>query len=192
MKALIIFGSPRKTGDTANLLKTFLNNFEGEVDFVNAFPNASNNGVSACINCVACKHADCVIKDDFFKILKDDYDILVVASPIYMSNLPGPMLNVISRFNYFFHSGKKLTKQKLGVLILTGGGHGAKRMQGKTNEDLAIRQAEFIFAKTNASFYEENMVLSLNTDKTPAKYDYLAQQKIKQIVQNLYIVAGKK
>lgn len=181
MKALIIFGSPRKNGDTASLVKTFLDNFTGEVDFVYAFPNKDNNGIAPCINCVACKKTDCVIKDDFSKILKDDYDILLIASPIYMSNLPGPMFNVVSRFNYLFHSGKKLAKQKTGVLILTGGGHGAKRMQGNSNEDLAIRQAEFIFAKTNSSLTDEHVVLSLNTDVVPSKDDKIAQEKIKQI-----------
>ena len=182
MKALIIFGSPRKNGDTANLVKTFLDNFDGEVDFVYAFKNADNGGISPCINCIACKKSDCIIKDDFSKILKD---ILLIASPIYMSNLPGPMLNVISRFNYFFHSGKKLARQKTGVLILAGGGHGAKRIQGNSNEDLAIRQASFIFAKTNSTLNEENIVLSLNTDKLPAKDDFVAQEKVKQIAQKL-------
>ena len=187
MKALIIFGSPRKNGDCASLVKTFCENFDGETDIVYAFPNLSANekGISACINCEACKKIDCAIKDDFLKILKEDYDILLVASPIYMSNLPGPMFNVISRFNCLYHSGKKLTKQKMGALILTGGGHSCTKLQGNSNEDLAIKQAKYIFAKTNSTLLDSNICLCLNTDEIPAKNNPTAQEKIKQIAQNL-------
>lgn len=185
MKALIIFGSPRKNGNCNSLVKTFTQNFDGKIDFVYAFPDHNSAGIAACINCEACKKIDCVINDDFSKIICDDYDVIVVASPIYMSNLPGPMLNVISRFNYFYHSGKKLSNPKTGVLILTAGGHGVKKLQGETNEDLAIRQAKYIFSKTNASITEENIVLSLKTDIVPANLDKQAQEKIEQIAKKL-------
>ncbi len=187
MKALIIFGSPRKNGDCASLVRTFADNFNGEVEYVYAFPNLSKNekGILPCINCEACKKAPCVLKDDFSKILNEDYDVLLIASPIYMSNLPGPMLNVISRFNYSYHSKRKMTKPKTGVLFLTGGGHPCKRLQGESNEDLALRQAEYIFYKTNSTFDKENEVLVLNTDEIKAKDNLEAQEKAKEIAKRL-------
>ncbi len=186
MKALIIFGSPKKNGNCASLVKTFIDNFNGEVDFVYAFPNIKNEGgVAACLNCTACKVADCVIDDDFKKITKDDYQIVVIASPIYMSNLPGPMFNIISRLNYFYNSKKTLTTPKSAVLILTAGGTNCKPLQGKDAVDLPIKQSKFIFNSIRAKLAEDNIVLSLKTDVLPAKLDNLAQEKIKDIALNI-------
>lgn len=187
MKALILFGSPRANGNCASLVKTFVDNFDGEVDFAYAFAGHGKSGISGCINCMSCKENDCVLHDDFDKLIKDDYQILVIASPIYYSNLPGPMMNVISRFNYLYNSKKKASARtkKQGLLILTGGGTPFAPFMGSSNEENSIKQAKYIFRSVNATLNDDDMVLSLNTDVVSAKADTMAQDKIRRLAKRL-------
>ncbi len=80
-KTLIINGSPHKNGDTAYILQQIKNKLEGEVEEINAYFDK----ISPCIDCRHCwKQEGCAIKDGMEKIYKDDYDTIIVASPIYM------------------------------------------------------------------------------------------------------------
>ena len=122
MKCLIINGSAKKNGNTAKIIDEFIKNYNGDIDIVNSFRN-----VSPCIDCGYCKdNTKCCINDDFSKIVLDDYQTVVIVSPIYMSNLPGPMMSLISRFNYLYNNKVYLNrtaqyKAKKGVLLLLGG-----------------------------------------------------------------------
>ena len=186
-KALIIFTSPHKSGNTAALVDVFKENFSGEIEQINLFPHLG--GISPCIDCGGCKRKEgCVINDGFSKIVRDDYDVLVIASPIYMSNMPPPFWNLVSRFNFTFGNKvylkqSKSFKEKQGVLILTGGGSECKKLMGKTNEEEAIKQANYVFSKLNAK--PNNVFLSLNTDTLPANEDENIKEKIKLAAQEL-------
>lgn len=165
MKCLIINGSPKNSGNTARIVEEFKKHYSGEIDEVNVFKN-----VSPCIDCFGCtKVAKCCINDDFAKVIADDYEIVVIASPIYMSNLPGPMFNLISRFNYVYNNRvylnvEQVYKPKKAILFLVGGGFASEKLKGESNESNPIRQAKYIFDKINADLIEQNMVLCLNTD----------------------------
>ena len=169
-KCLIINGSPKINGNTYFLINQFIQNCNHEVDVINAFAIGGGKGVMSCIDCGGClKSKLCIIGDDFKKILADDYDVIVIAAPIYQSNLPGPMINIINRFNFVYNNKvgmnyKHEFKPKEAALILVGGGSCCKPLQGENNEDLPIKQAKYIFKKLNANFDAENMVLCLNTD----------------------------
>ena len=181
-KALIIFCSPHRQGNTASLVEVFKKHFDGGITQIDLFPHLSK-GISPCIDCKGCKNkVGCVLSDDFAKIISDDYDVLVIASPIYMSNMPPPFWNIISRFNFTFSNRiylkqSKTFKEKEGVLILTGGGSECKKLMGKTNEDEAIKQANYVFAKLNAR--PNHIYLSLQTDTIPASQDEEIKEKIK-------------
>ena len=169
-KCLIINGSPKLNGNTGFLIKKFIENCSCRVDIINAFPINNQGGISSCIDCGAClKSKFCVINDDFEKIIDDGYDVILIVSPIYQSNLPGPMINIINRFNFIYNNkvGLNVThefKQKEAGLILLGGGGACKYLQGETNEDLPIKQAKYIFNKINADLKDENIILCLNTN----------------------------
>ncbi|MBO7718688.1 MAG: flavodoxin family protein, partial [Methanosphaera sp.] len=80
MKVLGIVGSPRKDGNCDVLVKKFLDNVEGDTEYI--FLNEKElHGCNACMGCV---EGDCVIDDDGNSIIKSllDCDILVFASPI--------------------------------------------------------------------------------------------------------------
>lgn len=185
-KALIISGSPRLNGDTASMIEYFKKNFKGETEILQTYPHLNSKAPKACTDCRGCtKLKGCIIKDDFSKLIVDDYDFLVIASPIYMSNLTPPLWNIISRFNYVFNNKKHLNiktefKEKTGALFLTGGGGACKILMGQSNEENAIKETKYIFSKLNTNF-DKNIVLSLNTNNLPFADDENAKSKIFEI-----------
>ena len=104
-KCLIINGSPKTNGNTYYLINEFISNCKYTVDIINAFDIGKQKGISSCIDCGMClKQKFCVLDDNFKKLTQDDYDLILIASPIYQSNLPGPMLNIINRFNFLYNN----------------------------------------------------------------------------------------
>ncbi len=80
-KALIISGSPRLNGDTASMIEYFKKNFKGETEILQTYPHLNPKAPKACTDCRGCtKLKGCIIKDDFSKLIVDDYDFLVIAS----------------------------------------------------------------------------------------------------------------
>ena len=175
MKTLIINGSPRPNGDTAHLLDELKKYLSGEVTEISVY----RDNIAPCTDCRACWNKyGCVIKDDMAKAYADDFDSVVIASPVYMSNLTGPVLNFASRFQVYFAASRILKspvrrRPKKGALILVGGGDGGA--------EPAIASAKLIFRMMNAEFNEENMALSLKTDTVPAAEDDNALKKVREI-----------
>ena len=183
-KTLIIFASPSLKGDTAKLVKLFRDNFHGEIEQINLFPHLSAKPIAACIDCRGCtRQTGCVLQDDFKEILKDDYNRVLIAAPLYMSNMPAPFWNLISRFNFVFgnKSGQHESidfKAKRGALFLLGGGSECKKLMGQSNEDNAIKQAKYVCGKLNATLIEQDIVCYLNTDEAPVDKDKDTLQKV--------------
>lgn len=128
MKTLIFNGSPRINGDTASLLKVVRDSIAGEYKVVNAY----RCDISACMDCRFCwKESGCAIQDEMQEVY--DYiqacDNILIASPIYFSELTGKMLDVGSRLQTyfcakFFRKEVPIAKEKRGAVILVGGGDG--------------------------------------------------------------------
>lgn len=179
MKTLILNGSPRKNGDTAALIGTLREALAGEVRELSTF----YGNVSPCVDCRWCnEHPGCAIRDGMDAVYADDFDVVAVASPLYMSNLTGPLMNVASRLQVYYAARRFLKtpvrlRKKTGVLLLAGGGDGSPGD--------AIRLSACIFRFLNADFSEENMVLSLNTDAVPAARDEVALSRIREIARRL-------
>lgn len=179
MNGLILNGSPHRSGDTSyitNRLKEKFNNIE----FKELFLYEEN--IKSCIDCRYCwKNEGCNIKDSMEIIYKDDYDILVLASPIYMYNMTPAMFNVITRLNMYWSNKYFLKKEynlkkKTGILILTGGGNGKPKH--------ALEMAELTFKILNANFnINTNYVYSLHTNEINAKDD----KNIDKMINNIKI-----
>lgn len=97
-------------------------------------------------------------------IFEDDYDNVVLATPVYYGILPGPVLSLISLFQVF-RSNQNLykMKEKKGALLLTAGGTG--------NTHCATPHINIFFKMIRALGYQEHAVYSLNTDTLPACED---------------------
>lgn len=128
MKTLIISGSPRQKGDTAGLIGIVRERLRGEARVLDAY----RCGISPCIDCRYCReHPGCAIDDGMQEIYGyiQGCDNILIASPIYFSELTGRLLDVGSRLQTyfcarFFRGEEPVRKPKKGAVILAGGGDG--------------------------------------------------------------------
>lgn len=178
MKTLIFNGSPRKNGDTVSLIRKVTEGLEGEYKIVNAY----YCNISPCIDCRYCRRKPgCAIQDEMQEIYDyiEDCDNVLVASPVYFSELTGKLLDVGSRFQTYF-SGKFFRKEtprmkeKRGAVILVGGGAG-----GSTTKP--FETARILFHDINC-FDIHPAVSSFQTDTRPAAEDEQALQGVDSIV----------
>lgn len=179
-KTLIINGSPHKNGDTSYIVNQIKRKLNGEIEEI--FPYFDN--IKPCIDCRYCwKEEGCAIKDDMEKIYKDDYDTIIVASPIYMFNVTPPLFSIITRLNAiwsneYFLNKKYLFKEKQGILVLTGGGSGSPKH--------ALEMAKLMFKFLNAKFdIEKKYIYSLNTNNIPACEDEEVKKMIREKIREI-------
>ena len=177
MKTLILNGSPRKNGDTAFLLSILKKHIDHEVIEISAYCD----DISPCVDCRACQRKKGCVKNDKMRLIyADDFDNIVIASPVYMSNLTPPLLGIASRLQAYYSAKRFLKdefviKEKKAALILTGGGDWGPKV--------ALDSSRFIFKSLNAAGYEEHTALSLKTDNIPASEDGAAISKGEEIAQ---------
>lgn len=129
MKTLIFNGSPRKNGDTASLIRLLQAELGGKTEQIDAY----FCDIAPCVDCRYCLgHDECAIKDDMQRVygLINAADNIVIASPIYFSELSGSLLAVMSRLQYLYVSkhcrGESAldAKTRNGIVLLAGGGDG--------------------------------------------------------------------
>ena len=175
MNTLILNGSPRKNGDTSALLGELSRHLSGKI--VTLSPYFDNIG--PCTDCRFCwRSPGCAIHDDMDVIYDgaNVFDNVVVASPVYFSDLTPPMLALCSRFQTYyaakrFRASPVLPKPKRGAILLVGGGDG----------DIvnARDSARRILRYLNAECAGE--ITSLSTDTLPASEDAAALARIREL-----------
>jgi multimeric flavodoxin WrbA len=113
MKVLAVNGSPRKTWNTATLLKKALKGAASrgaETELVHLY----DLKFTGCTSCFACKlrggksYGRCAVKDGLRPILKkvEAADALILGSPIYFGDVSGEMRSFLERllFPYFTYT----------------------------------------------------------------------------------------
>ena len=176
MKTLIFNGSPRKNGDTMEMIKKLTENLDGEIKIVNAY----NSEISPCIDCRYCwKRNGCAIKDGMQEIYDyiQDCDNVVIASPIYFAELSGMLLALGSRLQTYvsakyMRKETPIAKPKKGAVILAGGGSGGA--------ERAYETAKELLKLMNCTEIHE-LVASRKTDRVPASEDDEAMAGVERI-----------
>lgn len=172
MKTLIINGSPRKNGDTMY----FINKIKEKVecDVINAY----YMDFSPCIDCRACMKGKCIYNDEVTKLLNnvDDYDNIIVATPLYYNQPTGVLMSMISRTQLFFNSRKKL-KPKKGYVIVVGGGDSV------VNSADAEKTIRIMLSGLNAKV--EGYVRCLHTSTISPCNDVKANNELKEIIDKI-------
>lgn len=164
-KTLIINGSPRINGNTAALIAELRRHLQGEVVELSAF----RSNIAPCVDCRGCWNtAKCVVRDDMQIIYDDDFDNVVIASPVYYSTLPGSVLSMMSRLQpwhaaTFFIKEPLKQRPKKSAAILTAGGKG--------NQENAQHHLSAFFRMLNATGFRDHIVCSPRTDTHPASED---------------------
>ena len=175
MKTLIINGSPRPDGNTVSLIRELKKHLEGKVVEVSAF----YSNIAPCVDCRGCwQTAKCVVDDGMQVIYEDDFDNVVVASPVYYGTLPGSVLSLMSRLQpwhaaTYFIKEPLVQRPKKAAAILTAGGKG--------NQERAFHHLRALFRMLNAGGFEEHLVCSPNTDTIPASDDAQAMEQVKSL-----------
>lgn len=125
-QALIINGSPRKNGATAQLIAAFQSGLPAaEVHRFDCFetPPLPCDDCRFCRTAEGCRHRDL---DAFYAAL-EAADVLVFAAPVYNRSFPAPMKAVLDRLQRYwsarFYLGKKppIATPKQAVLLTVGG-----------------------------------------------------------------------
>ena len=122
MKFTLLFGSPRKEGNTAFLTDAFLDEC-GVLGIETERVDLYDRNVRPCLGCMACQDRfdgpGCVQEDDFSSIFRSmaDSDVLVLATPIYAWYCTAPMKALMDRAIY---AGVKNYGEKKGPALLEG------------------------------------------------------------------------
>ncbi|MBR1442180.1 MAG: flavodoxin family protein [Firmicutes bacterium] len=182
MKTIIINGSPRKNGNTAALTERIVSLLKGDAKVIS--PYFMN--IAPCTDCRFCYgENECIIKDDMTDIYGEilSADNIILASPLYFSELTSGVLAMASRFQLFYtsryirHDIKEI-KEKKAAVILVGGG------SSKTDEK-ALSTASIILSSINAKVVDT--LSYINTDHLPAAEDDTVLLRLNEIAEKLIL-----
>lgn len=106
-----------------------------------------------------------------------EVDNIILAAPVFFSELPGPVFNLLSRLQvYYVENRFEKLSAKRGLLLLTGGGDAtAKPALQSGRRILAIMRAR-----------ERETVLSLKTNSLPSAEDRQALREVAEKARWLY------
>ena len=134
MNVLILMGSPRLQGNTAELCKPFIAELETHGAQVQYMTLADKN-IGVCEGCYACQEVagnyGCVKKDDMYAVVEGITwaDLIVLATPIYAWYCAAPMKHVLDRhygLNKYYGSAEgSLWAGKRVAILATHGYDGA-------------------------------------------------------------------
>lgn len=122
MKCTVLFGSPRREGNTAALLCPFMEELSAlgvEVDRIGLYDRT----IKPCLGCMTCQDCldelGCVQEDDFADVFRamEGSDLLVFATPIYAWYCTAPMKALADRAIY---AGNKNYGRTRGPAMLAG------------------------------------------------------------------------
>lgn len=176
MKTLVLNGSPRRNGNTAALISELCRWLEGEVNLF----DCCDDGISPCTDCRYCRTADRCCVDDRMQSVYEyltECDNVVIASPVYFSELSGRLLDAASRFQLYysaryFRNSKPCLKEKRGGVLLVCG--------GTTGPEKAYDTASLILRQINVrSIYKA--VCSSHTDVLSAADDEQTIKEVKEL-----------
>jgi len=176
MKTLIFNGSPRKNGDTMALINELTKYLKGEYKIIEAY----DCNIKPCIDCRYCwKNEGCSINDemqDVYNYIKE-CDNILIASPLYFSELSGQLLAITSRLQTFycakfFRKMDPIEKKKKGGVIIVGGGDG--------KIEKAYSTACILLRHMNTTDIA-SVVSSHNTDNIPSKEDRQALKNARDL-----------
>lgn len=179
MKILVLSGSPHKNGSSTCMAQTFCAALDGDVSYFYAYDNT----VAPCIDCGVCARTDgCSIRDGAADLLRqiDGADVIVLASPVYFSDLTGPMISAASRLQYLWMRRQAgdvplSPKMRRGVILLSGGGNG--------KPDRALANARCYLHQLGVKICAE--ICSLDTDRTPVQEDAAAMAAIRDAAEEI-------
>ena len=103
MKIVIVNGSHRKNGATANILNAMTKEFKKHSDVEVEMVHVSDLSLQYCVGCGSCyKTGICIYKDDVEKLSYciEEADGIILGSPTYASNVSAQMKVIIDKGHF--------------------------------------------------------------------------------------------
>lgn len=184
MKTLIWNGSPRKNGNSQDVINEICRDLEGEYRIVDAY----RSQIAPCVDCRYCwTHKGCCVQDEMQEIYAflEVCDNILIVSPLYFMQLTGPLLSVFSRLQaYFsmriFQKQQPFAKKKKGAVLFVAG-------SVRDSFDSAYKTAHICLKEMGA----EKILLPVGfhgTDETPVREQ---EDFLKEIDKILYFFQGE-
>jgi multimeric flavodoxin WrbA len=145
MKVVAFNGSPRREGNTYLLVQKVFDELrkEGiEAEYVHIGGKALR-GCTACFKCKETKDRKCVLPDDGLNgyIEKmERADGIILASPVYYSNVTAEMAAFIGRAGYVATANGKFLKRKVGAAVVAVRRAGANVVYSNLNFFFGIQE----------------------------------------------------
>jgi len=148
MKVLLFNGSPNKEGCTFTALNEIAKNLEKE-GIESYFFHIGFDNITGCKGCRACaKLGKCVIDDKVneFTNLMDEFDALVIGSPVYYAAANGTAISFLDRAFYSAsRSGRaNIFKHKPGFAIASARRAGTTTTLDQLNKYFTINQMPIV------------------------------------------------
>lgn len=188
MKFLILMGSPRINGNTAELCKPFIGTLEQNGAEVRYIPLSRKN-IRGCLGCYACQNVSgeygCVQHDDMTEIVESILwaDCIVLATPIYSWYCPTTMKSVLDRhygLNKFYGSATGSLWAGKHVAVLAT--HGYDRKYAVTPFELGIQNLchhSGLIYRGLCSVRDEDNLVSFQSPKAIAVAKAFAESLLK-------------
>jgi len=145
MKVVAFNGSPRKEGNTHLLIQRVFDELkkEGiETESIH-FGGKPLRGCTACLKCVENKDKRCVLPDDGlndYVAEMEQAEGIVLASPVYFSNVTAEMKALIDRAGYVSRANGGLLRRKVGVAVVAARRAGATIVYSDLNFFFGIQE----------------------------------------------------
>ena len=129
-KIVILNGSPRKSGNTSELVKAFTEGAESAGNTVTEFflDKMNINGCKGCFGGHSNKECPCVQQDDMNEIypVVKECDVIVLATPLYYWNMSGQIRTAIDRLFALEEGDGNLLRgnSRACALLMAAEGHG--------------------------------------------------------------------
>lgn len=144
MKIVVLQGSPRIKGNTAQLAREVVKPLEAQGAEI-VWYNLNQMNIKGCQSCYVCKkQPECVIKDDGKEILASiaAADAVIFATPVFMWDMTGQMKLIVDRLFAFMNMdfSSKLVPGKKFIWVVTQGQPDSKTFQANFEKSLKVLQ----------------------------------------------------
>ena len=156
----LINASPRKNGNTKQVIDEFLSECQCETIIYNMY----EENISPCIGCGKCTGTGKCFMNDIDHIVNDIFtsDFVVFATPVYCYSFPAPMKAFLDRLQPYYSDEKYKNPavSRKGFVLASCG------KSGKFGINVIEKQSRIAFIELSASF--EGIYLFSETDKCSA------------------------
>lgn len=180
-KVLLINGSPRKDGCTAEALSEMIRIFE-ENGFSCELVQIGSKAIRGCISCNRCgESGKCVFNDEVNEVAPkfEEADALVVGSPVYFASPNGTLLSFLDRL---FYSTRFSKHMKVGASVVSA------RRGGNTASFDALNKYFTISGMPIASSTYWNMVHGFTADDV--RKDKEGLQTMRNLARNIVFMVN--